>query len=62
MRSSFWFLPALIVVLDASASRDKYDKPSFIARHIFPANHAFLAWRAEHPGYRRRGEEQAPSA
>ena len=30
------------VYLDASASRDKYDKPSFIARYIFPADHAFL--------------------
>ena len=30
------------VYLDASASRDKYDKPNFIARYIFPADHAFL--------------------
>ena len=30
------------VYLDASASRDKYDKPHFIARYIFPADHAFL--------------------
>ncbi len=30
------------VYLDASATRDKYDKPSFIARYIFPADHAFL--------------------
>ena len=30
------------VYLDASASRDKYDKPGFIARYIFPADHAFL--------------------
>ncbi|MTW22781.1 class I SAM-dependent methyltransferase [Allochromatium palmeri] len=30
------------VYLDASASRNKYDKPSFIARYIFPADHAFL--------------------
>ncbi len=28
--------------LDASASRDTYDKPSCIARYIFPADHAFL--------------------
>ncbi|HYN76588.1 MAG TPA: class I SAM-dependent methyltransferase [Lamprocystis sp. (in: g-proteobacteria)] len=34
--------PAGRVYLDASASRDKYDKPSFIARYIFPADHAFL--------------------
>ncbi len=30
------------VYLDTSASRDKYDKPNFIARYIFPAHHAFL--------------------
>jgi cyclopropane-fatty-acyl-phospholipid synthase len=30
------------VYLDASASRDKYAKPGFIARYIFPADHAFL--------------------
>jgi cyclopropane-fatty-acyl-phospholipid synthase len=30
------------VYLDASASRDKYDKPGFITRYIFPADHAFL--------------------
>lgn len=30
------------VYLDASASREKYDKPNFIARYIFPADHAFL--------------------
>ena len=28
--------------LDASATRNKYDKPSFIARYIFPADHAFF--------------------
>jgi cyclopropane-fatty-acyl-phospholipid synthase len=30
------------VYLDASATRNKYDKPSFIARYIFPADHAFF--------------------
>jgi len=30
------------VYLDASANREKYGKPSFIARYIFPADHAFL--------------------
>lgn len=30
------------VYLDASATRNKYDKPGFIARYIFPADHAFL--------------------
>ncbi len=30
------------VYLDASAVREKYSKPSFIARHIFPADHTFL--------------------
>lgn len=30
------------VYLDASAHRDKYSKPTFIARYIFPADHSFL--------------------
>lgn len=30
------------VYLDASAIREKYSKPTFIARYIFPADHAFL--------------------
>jgi cyclopropane-fatty-acyl-phospholipid synthase len=30
------------VYLDASANREKYGKPGFIARYIFPADHAFL--------------------
>jgi len=30
------------VYLDASALREKYGKPNFIARYIFPADHAFL--------------------
>lgn len=30
------------VYLDASAFREKYAKPTFISRHIFPGNHAFF--------------------
>lgn len=30
------------VYLDASAFRDKYVKPTFVTRHIFPADHSFF--------------------
>ncbi|HEY5035671.1 MAG TPA: class I SAM-dependent methyltransferase, partial [Chthoniobacterales bacterium] len=34
--------PGGFVYLDASATRMKFDAPSFITRHIFPGNHSFL--------------------
>lgn len=34
------------VYLDASASREKYSKPTFISRHIFPGDHVYFCLHA----------------
>ncbi|WP_136514864.1 class I SAM-dependent methyltransferase [Geomonas edaphica] len=33
------------VYLDASAYREKYSKPTFISRHVFPGNHSYFCLR-----------------